>query len=204
MVLSVHPSVCHTFSLCFSHHIIMKFSGIIAMGKNDVHAKDQGQKSKVEVTEVKANFAGKITSLYWDSPQMVMRILFWKDRIFILKQVPESYLVRQILTQNVKVAERNTRHSSICQWLTEILFGVITFWLWYLCLCQFGQTGYKISICWCGRLTKIVLFWPCLAKSILRTSAKLAKNLGSLTLSKDDILVFDCLYHTNLKGCTKR
>ena len=68
MVLSVHPSVCHTFSLCFSHHIIMKFSGVIAMGKNDVHAKGQGQKSKVKVIEVKTNFAGKMTSLYWESP----------------------------------------------------------------------------------------------------------------------------------------
>ena len=45
--LSVTP-----FSPCFLHHIIMKFSGIITMVKSDVHAKGQGQSSKVKVTEV--------------------------------------------------------------------------------------------------------------------------------------------------------
>ena len=39
-------------SPCFHHRIIMKFSGIITMVKSDVHAKGQGQSSKVKVTEV--------------------------------------------------------------------------------------------------------------------------------------------------------
>ena len=49
--LSVRPSVT-PFSLCFHHRIIMKFSGVITNDKSDVHAKDQGQRSKVKVTEV--------------------------------------------------------------------------------------------------------------------------------------------------------
>ena len=46
------PSVTH-FSLCSHHRIIMKFSGLITSDRSDVHAKDQGQRSKVKVTEVK-------------------------------------------------------------------------------------------------------------------------------------------------------
>ena len=46
--LSVTP-----FSLCSHHHIIMKFSGVITIDRSDVHAKGQGQSSKVKVTEVK-------------------------------------------------------------------------------------------------------------------------------------------------------
>ena len=57
--LSVRPSVCPSvrlsvtpFSPCSHHRIIMKFSGVITMVKSDVHAKGQGQRSKVKVTEV--------------------------------------------------------------------------------------------------------------------------------------------------------
>ena len=49
--LSVRPSVT-PFSPCSHHRIIMKFSGVITMVKSDVHAKVQGQRSKVKVTEV--------------------------------------------------------------------------------------------------------------------------------------------------------
>ena len=49
--LSVRPSVT-PFSPCSHHRIIMKFSGVITNDKNDVHAKGQGQRSKVKVTEV--------------------------------------------------------------------------------------------------------------------------------------------------------
>ena len=59
MVQSVCPSVCLSvrlsvtpFWLCSHHPIIMKFSGVITSDKSDVHAKGQGQRSKVKVTEV--------------------------------------------------------------------------------------------------------------------------------------------------------
>ena len=52
---SVRPSVCLSvtpFWLCYHHRIIMKFSGVITKDQGKVHAKGQGQRSKVKVTEV--------------------------------------------------------------------------------------------------------------------------------------------------------
>ena len=49
--LSVRLSVT-LFWLCSHHRIIMKFSGVITSDKSDVHAKGQGQRSTVKVTEV--------------------------------------------------------------------------------------------------------------------------------------------------------
>ena len=53
--LSVRLSVCLSvtpFWLCSHHRIIMKFSGVITTDQGNVHAKGQGQRSKVNVTEV--------------------------------------------------------------------------------------------------------------------------------------------------------
>ena len=53
--LSVRPSVCLSvtpFSPCSCHRIATKFSGVITNAKSDVHAKGQGHRSKVKVTEV--------------------------------------------------------------------------------------------------------------------------------------------------------
>ena len=52
VTLSVCLSVCDTFFLCSCHRIIMKFSEVITIDRSDVHAKGQGQRSKVKVTEV--------------------------------------------------------------------------------------------------------------------------------------------------------
>ena len=54
---SVRLSVCPfvtPFWLCSHHCIIMKFSGVITNDQSKVHAKRQGQRSKVKVTEVTA------------------------------------------------------------------------------------------------------------------------------------------------------
>ena len=53
--MSVRPSVrlsVTSFWLCSHHRIIMKFSGVITNDQRKVHAKGQGQRSKVKVTEV--------------------------------------------------------------------------------------------------------------------------------------------------------
>ena len=53
--LSVRLSVCPSvtpFWLCSHHRIIMKFSGVITLDQGKVHAKGQGLRSKVKVTEV--------------------------------------------------------------------------------------------------------------------------------------------------------
>ena len=59
MVFSVRLSVCLSvcpsvtpFWLCSHHRIIMKFSWVITLDQGKVHAKGQGQRSKVKVTEV--------------------------------------------------------------------------------------------------------------------------------------------------------
>ena len=49
--LSVCPSVT-PFWLCSHYRIIMKISGVITRDQGKVHAKGEGQRSKVKVTEV--------------------------------------------------------------------------------------------------------------------------------------------------------
>ena len=50
--LSVRPSVCHTFFTMFPSSYHHEIKWVITMVKSDVHAKGQGQRSKVKVTEV--------------------------------------------------------------------------------------------------------------------------------------------------------
>ena len=70
------PSVCPSVTpfSCSHHRIIMKFSGVITNDKSDVHAKGQGQRSKVKVTEVKTQFSRfrTITPVWID-------IWWWND-----------------------------------------------------------------------------------------------------------------------------
>ena len=71
--LSVRPSVT-PFSPCSHHRIIMKFSGVITNDKSDVHAKGQGQRSKVKVTEVNSQLNRfRTVTLVW------IHIWWWND-----------------------------------------------------------------------------------------------------------------------------
>ena len=74
---SVHLSVCLSvtpFWLCSHHRIIMKFSGIITNDRSDVHAKGQGQRSKVKVTEVNTQISRfRTVTPVW------MHIWWWND-----------------------------------------------------------------------------------------------------------------------------
>ena len=62
-LISVHLSVClsclsGTLSkLCSPHCIIKKLSGVITVDKSEVHAKGQGQRSKVKFTKVKTQLS---------------------------------------------------------------------------------------------------------------------------------------------------
>ena len=100
--LSVRPSVCLSvtpFWLCCHHRIIMKFSGVITSDKSDVHAKGQGQRSKVKVTEVttQLNRFRTVTPVWihmwwWNdaySLTMLMRgaLLFFK----VIRQISRSH-----------------------------------------------------------------------------------------------------------------
>ena len=88
------------FSLCSHRRIIMKFSGVTTNNRSDVHAKGQGQTSKVKVTEVKTQLShfrtvtpGWIHIWWWDDAQSLMLLrrgallLFFK----VIRQISRSH-----------------------------------------------------------------------------------------------------------------
>ena len=100
--LSVCPSVCLSvtpFWLCSHHPIIMIFSGVITSDKSDVHAKGQGQRSKVKVTEVttQLNRFRTVTPVWihiwwWDDAYSLIMLrrgalLFFK----VIRQISRSH-----------------------------------------------------------------------------------------------------------------
>ena len=70
---SVRPSVT-PLSLCSHHRIIIKFSGVITNDKSEVHAKGQGHRSKVKVTEVKMQL-----KRFWTVTPILIDIWWWND-----------------------------------------------------------------------------------------------------------------------------
>ena len=95
------PSVCLSvtpFWLCSHHRIIMKFSGVITNDRSDVHAKGQGQRSKVKVTEVNTQLSRfrTVTPVWihiwwWNDAQSLMllrrgALLFFK----VIHQISKS------------------------------------------------------------------------------------------------------------------
>ena len=100
--LSVRPSVrlsVTPFWLCSHHPIIMKFLGVITSDKSDVHAKGQGQRSKVKVTEVttQLNRFRTVTPVWihiwwWDDAYSLIMLrrgalLFFK----VIRQISRSH-----------------------------------------------------------------------------------------------------------------
>ena len=85
--------------LCSHHPIIMKFSGVITSDKSDVHAKGQGQRSKVKDTEVTFQFNRFRTvtpvwiHIWWwdDAYSLIMlrrgALLFFK----VIRQISRSH-----------------------------------------------------------------------------------------------------------------
>ena len=89
---SVRSSVCLSitpFWPCSHHHIIMKFSGVITNDKSDVHAKGQGQTSKVKVTEVNIQLSRfRTVTPVW------IHIWWWNDAqsLMMLRRVALLFL----------------------------------------------------------------------------------------------------------------
>ena len=80
-LISVRLSVCLSVRLsvtpfwqCSCHRIILKLSGVITIDRRDVHAKCQGQRSKVKVTEVMTPF-----SHFWTVTPVWIHIWRWND-----------------------------------------------------------------------------------------------------------------------------
>ena len=98
----VCPSVT-PFSPC-SHHIIMKFSGVITIDQSDVHEKGHDQRSNVKVTEVKTQFNSFRTVIpvciciwQWNDAQSLMWhrrgvLLFFK----VIRQVSRSHRTKKL------------------------------------------------------------------------------------------------------------
>ena len=94
---SVRPSVrlsVTPFSPCSHHHIIMKFSGVITNDKSDVHAKGQGQRSKVKVTEVNTQLNRfRTVTLVW------IHIWWWNDAYSLMMLRRGALLFFKVIRQ---------------------------------------------------------------------------------------------------------
>ena len=90
---SVRPSVT-PFSPCSHHRIIMKFSGVITNDKSDVHAKGQGQRSKVKVTEVTTQLNGfRTVTPVW------IHIWWWNDAYSLMMLRRGALLFLKVIRQ---------------------------------------------------------------------------------------------------------
>ena len=101
MIQSVRPSVRPSvrlsvtpFWLCSHHPIIMKFSGVITSDKSDVHAKGQGQRSKVKVTEVttQLNRFRTVTPVW-------IHIWWWDDAYSLIMLKRSALLFFKVIRQ---------------------------------------------------------------------------------------------------------
>ena len=101
MVFSVCPSVCLSvclsvtpFWLCSHHHIIMKFSGVITNDQSKVHAKVQGQRSKVKVTEVTTQL-----NRFWTVTPVWIHIWWWNDAYSLMLLSRGALLFFKVIRQ---------------------------------------------------------------------------------------------------------
>ena len=98
MVFSVRLSVCLSvtpFWLCSHHRIIMKFSGVTTTDQGNVHAKGQGQRSKVKVTEVNSQLSRFLTLTpvwihIWWSNDIYSLILLRRGALLFFKVIRQS------------------------------------------------------------------------------------------------------------------
>ena len=98
---SVRPSVCLSlcpsvtpFWLCSHYRIIMKFSGVITRDQGKVHAKGQGQKSKVKVTEVTTQL-----NRFWTVTPVWIHIWWWNDTYSLMLLWKGALLFLKVIRQ---------------------------------------------------------------------------------------------------------
>ena len=96
---SVCLSVCYTILQCSSRRIIMKFSGVITYDRSDVHAKGEGQRPKVKVTEVNTPFSRFRTvtqawiDIWWSNDAQSLMLLRRGALLFFngIRQISRSH-----------------------------------------------------------------------------------------------------------------
>ena len=116
---SVRPSVCPSvtpFWLCSHDRIIMKFSGVITSDRSDVHAKGQGQRSKVKVTEVNTQLShfrtvtpAWIEIWWWNDAQSLM--LLRRGALLFLAATKQLY---DWFSPSVRLSVRPSVRLSVC------------------------------------------------------------------------------------------
>ena len=94
MVRSVCLSVCLSFWLCSHHRIIMKFAGVITNDQGKVHAKGQGQRSKVKVTEVTTQL-----NSFWTVTPVWIHIWWWNDAYSLMLHRRGALLFFNVIRQ---------------------------------------------------------------------------------------------------------
>ena len=101
MVFSVRLSICLSvcpsvtpFWLCSHYHIIMKFSGVVTRDQGKVHAKGQGQRSKVKVTEVTT----QLNSFRTVTPVWI-HIWWWNDTYSLMLLRRGALLFLKVIRQ---------------------------------------------------------------------------------------------------------
>ena len=106
-LISVRLFVCPSVTPFWQfscHRIILKFSGVITIHRHDVHAKGQGQRSKVKVTKVITPFSRfrTVTLVWyiwrWNYAQRLMllrrgTLLFFK----VIRQISGSHGYKKIV-----------------------------------------------------------------------------------------------------------
>ena len=91
--LSVCPSVT-PFWLCSHHRIIIKLSGVITKDQGKVHAKGQGQRSKVKVTEITTQLNRfRIVTPVW------IHIWWWNDTYSLMLLRRDALLFFKVILQ---------------------------------------------------------------------------------------------------------
>ena len=104
---SVRLSVCLSvtpFWLCYHHRIIMKFSRVITKDQGKVHAKGQGQRSKVKVREVttQLNRFRNVTPVWND-------IWWWNDAYGLMLPRRGALLFFKVIRQISRSHGSNNR-----------------------------------------------------------------------------------------------
>ena len=95
--LSVRLSVCLSvtpFWLCSQHRIIMKFLRVITNDKSDVHAKGQGQRSKVKVTKVNTQL-----NRFRTATPVWIHIWWWNDAYSLMTLRRGALLFFKVIRQ---------------------------------------------------------------------------------------------------------
>ena len=122
---SVRPSVT-PFSLCSHHRIIMKISGVITNGRSDVHAKGQGQRSKVRITKVKTQFSRlqSVTPIWiyiwwWNEAQS---LLFMRGTLLCLRPSVkfEAHMAKNRLFWAFPDCNSSLNSPMVTEWCTKL------------------------------------------------------------------------------------